>query len=251
MDNIVIENLEVAYGDKKVLKDVNLSIKEGSFVCILGRNGSGKSTLIKTIDGLILPTKGSVKVYGMDTSDEKKIIDIRKLVGIAFQNPDNQIVASVVEEDVAFGLENIGVKASEIRERIDDAMKKLSIYDSKDSLTSKLSGGQKQKVAIAGILAMKSKIIILDEPTSMVDSLGRKDILELSHKLNKEEGITIILISHHADEMIDADRVIVLDDGKVVLDDAPSNILTNVNELSKYGIELPYKYKLLHDIQSR
>lgn len=250
MENIVIKNLDVELGEKKVLKDVNLSINEGSFVCILGKNGSGKSTLVKTINGLALPKSGTVEVYGMDTADETKILDIRKLVGMAFQNPDNQIVASIVEEDVAFGLENIGVETSEIRKRIDEAMKKLSIYDSKDSLTSKLSGGQKQRVAIAGILAMRSKVIILDEPTSMVDSLGRKEILELVHKLNREEGITIILISHHAEEVLGADRVIVLDDGKVALDDTPSNILTNAEKLSTYGIELPYKHRLFHELHT-
>lgn len=177
MNCIEIKNLIVDYNGKNAIDDISLSIEEGEFVCILGRNGSGKSTLVKTINGLIQSTSGDVIVYGMNTKDNNKLLDIRKNVGISFQNPDNQIVSSIVEEDVAFGLENIGVETSSIRERIDEAMKNIGIYDLKDSLTSTLSGGQKQKVSIAGILAMKSKILILDEPTSMIDSEGRMALL--------------------------------------------------------------------------
>lgn len=250
MDSIVVKNLSVSFDEKQVLKNINLNIEEGTFVCLLGKNGSGKSTLVKTFNGLISPTSGDVYVYGMNTKDETKLIDIRKTIGMAFQNPDNQIVASIVEEDVAFGLENLGVESSEIRKRIDEAMKKLSIYDSKDSLTSKISGGQKQRVAIAGILSMKSKIIVLDEPTSMVDSLGRKEILNLVKKLNKEDGITIILISHYTEEIEYADRVLILDDGCIAVDDTPVNLLSDGSILTKYGIELPYKNRLINDLNN-
>lgn len=239
MNCIEIKNLIVDYNGKNAIDDISLSIEEGEFVCILGRNGSGKSTLVKTINGLIQSTSGDVIVYGMNTKDNNKLLDIRKNVGISFQNPDNQIVSSIVEEDVAFGLENIGVETSSIRERIDEAMKNIGIYDLKDSLTSTLSGGQKQKVSIAGILAMKSKILILDEPTSMIDSEGRMALLNTLKKLNKE-GLTIILITHYVEEISCGNRVIVMEKGKIRLDDAPENILLNTEVLDAIGIELPY-----------
>lgn len=239
MNCIEIKNLIVEYNGKKAIDDISLSIKEGEFVCILGRNGSGKSTLAKTINGLIQGTSGDVIVYGMNTKDNDKIIEIRKNVGISFQNPDNQIVSSIVEEDVAFGLENIGIETSLIRERIDEAMKNIGIYELKDSLTSTLSGGQKQKVSIAGILAMKSKILILDEPTSMIDSEGRRALLYTLKRLN-EEGLTIILITHYVEEISCGNRVLVIDEGKIKLDDTPENILLNKEVLDDIGIDLPY-----------
>lgn len=236
---IEIKNLTVSYDEKKVLDNISLNISEGDFLCVLGKNGSGKSTFAKSLNGLVLPQTGDVVVYDMNTKDETKLLDIRKNIGMTFQNPDNQIVASIVEEDVAFGLENLGIESTEIRKRIDETLKRLSIYDLKDKLVSKLSGGQKQKVSIAGILAMKSKIIVLDEPTSMIDVCGRKELLDLVKKLN-EEGITIILISHNVEEIAYAKRVIVLNDGQIRMDDTPKNILLKEEELKTYGIELPY-----------
>lgn len=239
MSCIEIKNLTVTFDEKKALDNISLNISEGEFLCVLGKNGSGKSSFAKSLNGLIMPSAGDVVVYGMNTKDESKLLDIRKSIGMTFQNPDNQIVASIVEEDVAFGLENLGIESTEIRKRIDETLKRLFIYDLKDSLVSKLSGGQKQKVSIAGILAMKSKIIILDEPTSMIDVCSRKELLDLVKKLN-EEGITIILISHNVEEIMYAKRVIVLNDGQIKMDDTPKNILLKGEELNTYGIELPY-----------
>ncbi len=236
---------------KSVLKDITLSIDAGEFICVLGRNGSGKSTLVKCLNGLILPTSGDVYIYDMNTKEEDNLIDIRQKVGMAFQNPDNQIVASIVEEDVAFGLENLGVESSEMQKRIDDALKNLKIFDLKKSMTSKLSGGQKQKVSIAGILAMKSKIIVLDEPTSMIDKAGRIDLLNTVKRLNVEEGITIILISHYVEEINYADRVILLDKGTVALDDTPKNVLLEEEKLKHAGIELPYIPKIANVLSKR
>lgn len=241
---------EVTYR-KSVLKDITLSIDAGKFVCVLGRNGSGKSTLVKCLNGLILPTSGDVYIYGMNTKEENNLIDIRQKVGMAFQNPDNQIVASIVEEDVAFGLENLGIDSSEMQKRIDDALKNLKIFDLKKFMTSKLSGGQKQKVSIAGILAMKSKIIVLDEPTSMIDKAGRIDLLNTVKRLNVEEDITIILISHYVEEINYADRVILLDKGTVVLDDIPKNVLLEEEKLKQAGIELPYIPKIANELCKR
>lgn len=247
MSCISIKNLIVDY-EKRALDNISLDINEGDFVCIIGANGSGKSTLIKSINGLVLPTSGDVLVSGMNTKDEKSIIDIRKKVGMTFQNPDNQIVASIVEEDVAFGLENLGINVDEMHTRIDEALKALSIYDLKNSLTNKLSGGQKQKVSIAGILAMKSDIIMLDEPTCMIDKEGRREVLDTLTKLNKE-GKTIILVSHYVDEITYAKRVLVMNSGKIVLDDTPKNILLNEDKLLSANVELPYIPKLATDLK--
>lgn len=250
MKCIEIKNLIVDFEKKRVLDNISLDIEEGDFICILGKNGSGKSTFAKCINGLVTPTSGEVLVYSMDTKDEKKLLDIRKNVGMTFQNPDNQIVASIVEEDVSFGLENLGIESSEIRKRIDDTMKELNIYAFKDRLVSKLSGGQKQKVSIAGILAMKSKIIVLDEPTSMIDKVSRKDLLNLVKKLN-DSGITIILISHHVEEMMYAKRVLVIDDGKIKIDDTPKNVLLKEKELNECSIELPYIARLTSMLKAK
>ena len=250
MQNIEIKNLIVDFdivnsennnvSQKRALDGVNLTINEGEFVCILGRNGSGKSTLAKCLNALVLPTEGDVLINGMNTKDETKTLDIRKNIGMAFQNPDNQIVASIVEEDIAFGMENLCVDSATMDKRIDEALDILGIKELRYSLTSKLSGGQKQKVSIAGILAMKSKIIVLDEPTSMIDKNGRKDLLDRVQKLNKEEGITIILISHYIDEISYADRVVVLNKGKIVMDNVPREIVLHKDELETSGIMLPY-----------
>ena len=251
MKNVVVEKLNVTYGDKNVLSDVSFSLEEGEFVCVLGKNGSGKSTLAKTLNALILPTSGDVSIYGMNTKDEDKSLEIRKLVGMAFQNPDNQIVASIVEEDVAFGLENIGVPTEEMRVRIDESLKNLEIYDLKEEITSKISGGQKQKVSLAGILAMKSKIMVLDEPTSMIDKKGRVELLNVVKKLNKVENITVLLISHYVEEIMYANRVLVLNDGKIAFDDTPKNILLKGDELLNYGIELPYITNIAYELKKK
>ena len=250
LENIKIENLIVDFdvlntegetiSKKRAIDNISLSINEGEFVCILGKNGSGKSTLAKCLNALILPTSGKVNIYGMNTQNEDDIINIRKNIGMAFQNPDNQIVASIVEEDVAFGMENLAIPSDEMNRRIDESLKSLGIQELREAMTSKLSGGQKQKVSIAGILAMKSKIIVLDEPTSMIDKNGRRDLLDKVKKLNKEEKITVILISHYIEEITYADRVIVLNKGKVVLDDTHKNVLLKEEILNNSGIELPY-----------
>ena len=250
MQNIEVKNLIVDFdvlnaegnvtSKKRALDGISLSIEEGEFICILGRNGSGKSTFAKCLNALILPTDGDVIVNGMNTKDVMKTIDIRKNIGMAFQNPDNQIVASIVEEDIAFGMENLGIDSETMDKRIDEALDSLGIKELRYSMTSKLSGGQKQKISIAGIIAMKSKIIVLDEPTSMIDKNGRVDLLDKVKKLNKEEGITVILISHYIEEISYADRVIVFNKGKVVADDTPKNIVLQKEKLEKAGITLPY-----------
>lgn len=254
MQNIQIKNLIVDFdllnadgnviSKKRAIDGISLSIKEGEFVCILGRNGSGKSTFAKCLNALILPTEGDVIINGMNTKDETKTIDIRKNIGMAFQNPDNQIVASIVEEDIAFGMENLGIDSKTMDKRIDEALESLGIKDLRYSMTSKLSGGQKQKVSIAGIIAMKSKIIVLDEPTSMIDKNGRKDLLDKVKKLNKEENITVILISHYVEEISYADRVLLFSNGKVLADDTPKNIVLEKEKLEEAGITLPYIPKL-------
>lgn len=261
MNNINIKNLIIEFdlldedgaikSRKRVIDNVSFSIAEGEFVCILGKNGSGKSTLAKTLNSLIIPTSGDVEVYGLNTKIEDNIPKIRQLVGMAFQNPDNQIVASIVEEDIAFGLENIGIESLEIRNRIDDAMKNLEIYNLKDSIVSKLSGGQKQKVSIAGILAMKPKVIVLDEPTSMIDKVGRIDLLDTVKRLNKEENITIILISHYIEEITYADKVILLNHGKVAEIDTPDNILLKSDLLYDAGLDMPYIAKIATELKKR
>lgn len=261
MKNVVIKNLIVDYdvydsegnvvSKKRALDDVSLSINEGEFVCVLGRNGSGKSTLAKCLNALIVPTLGDVEIYGMNTKDEDKVLDIRKNVGMAFQNPDNQIVASIVEEDVAFGMENLAIPSDEMERRIDESLKTLGISELRDAMTSKLSGGQKQKVSIAGILAMKSKIIVLDEPTSMIDKNGRKDLLDRVKKLCIEENITVILISHFVEEIVYADRVVVFGKGKLLLDGTPKDILLNESELNRAGIELPYIPRLATRLKAK
>lgn len=259
MENISIKNLIVDFditneeneiiSKKRVINNISLSINEGEFICIIGKNGSGKSTLVKCLNALILPSAGDVIVYGMNTKDESHLIDIRKNIGMAFQNPDNQIVASIVEEDVAFGMENLGLESSEMDKRIDEALDTLGILESRYSQTNKLSGGQKQKVSLAGILCMKSKILVLDEPTSMIDKNGRIDLLNKVYELNKKEGITVILISHYIEEITYADRVLVMNNGIIINDDTPKNIVLKDDILKEAGVELPYITRLSKNLK--
>ena len=261
MQNIIIKNLivdfdiynndSVVVGKKRAIDDIWLSINEGDFVCLIGQNGSGKSTLAKCLNALVLPTSGDVLIYGLNTKDESKVIDIRKNVGMAFQNPDNQIVASIVEEDIAFGMENLGYDSVTMDKRINDSLDCLGIKNLRFSMTSKLSGGQKQKVSIAGILSMKSKIIVLDEPTSMIDKNSRKDLLDEVKKLNVEEGITVILISHYIEEISYSNRVLVLSKGKILIDDTPNNVLLETEKLNEARISLPYIPKLANELKIR
>lgn len=221
-----------------VLNDVSLNVKKGEYVCILGRNGSGKSTLSRLINGLLLPTEGDVEVFSMKTSDKDSLFKIRNRVGMVFQNPDNQMVATLVEDDVAFGPENIGLPREEIGERIDFALNATDMQNYRHQAGQKLSGGQKQRVAIAGVLAIKPDILILDESTSMLDSKGRKEVLDVVKKLN-DNGITVIAITHYMDEAVNASRVVVLDNGKIVIDGTPSEVFSNAEKMMEYGLDLP------------
>lgn len=236
-------------GKSRVLSDINLSIKEGSFVAILGHNGSGKSTLAKHFNGILIPSSGKVLVDGIDTSDESRIYDIRQTVGMVFQNPDNQIVATIVEEDVAFALENLGVPPDEIRRRVDEALKTVDMYDYKDHAPHRLSGGQKQRVAIAGIIAMRPRCIVMDEPTAMLDPKGRKEIMATIKMLNREHGITVVLITHYMEEAAKADRVVVIDKGKILLDDVPKKIFSQVELLKSVGLDVPQATELMYELR--
>lgn len=229
-----------------VLQNLNLSIEKGSFVAILGHNGSGKSTIAKLTNGILFADKGEVYVDGQLVKDDDTVFDIRKKVGMVFQNPDNQIVSSIVEEDVAFGVENLGVPPEECRRRVDEALKTVGMYEYRTKSPSKLSGGQKQRVAVAGIIAMKPMCIVLDEPTAMLDPSGRKEVLETVKKLNREEGITILLITHYMDEAVQADRVVVIDDGIIKMDDTPENVFSQVDELKSLGLDVPQSTELVY-----
>lgn len=226
------------------VKDINLDIRKGEFVAVLGHNGSGKSTLAKLTNAILTPAKGSVTVNGMDTSDEKLINKIRQNVGMVFQNPDNQIIATIVEDDVAFGPENLGVPPGEIRERVDSALKEVGMYDCRHREPHKLSGGQKQRVAIAGILAMQTDCMVLDEPTAMLDPRGRIEVMNTVMRLNKEMGITILYITHFMDEAVCADRVVVMDDGAILLDSNPRDVFSNVDLLKSVGLDVPQAAEL-------
>lgn len=229
-----------------VLKNFNLTIEKGSFVAILGHNGSGKSTTAKLINGINIAQSGEVIVDGQKVEDNDTIFDIRRKVGMVFQNPDNQIVSSIVEEDVAFGVENLGVEPKEIRERVDNALKTVGMYEHRLKAPNKLSGGQKQRVAVAGIIAMKPMCIVLDEPTAMLDPSGRREVMNTVKKLNKEEGITIVLITHYMDEAVQADRVVVMDDGQIKLDDTPRNVFAKVDEIKALGLDVPQSTELVY-----
>ena len=252
---IQTESLRFAYpadeGQKPVyaLRGVDITIEKGSFVVILGHNGSGKSTLAKTFNAVLLPAGGKVCVEGMDTLDENLLLAIRQRVGMVFQNPDNQIVANVVEEDVAFAPENLGIPPAEIRQRVDDALKAVNMYDHREHAPHLLSGGQKQRVAIAGVIAMQPRCIVLDEPTAMLDPIGRKDVLRTIKALNRERGVTVVLITHHMDEAAQADRLIVMAKGKVVADGAPKAVFSQVEELRKVGLTVPQTTQLLWELR--
>ncbi|MDR1755050.1 MAG: energy-coupling factor transporter ATPase [Eubacterium sp.] len=228
------------------LRRINLEIKKGEFIALLGHNGSGKSTLAKHFNGILTPDEGSLFVDGMDVSDEALVYDIRQTIGMVFQNPDNQIVATIVEEDVAFALENLGVPPGDIRARIDEAMKTTGIYDFRRHAPHQLSGGQKQRVAIAGIIAMEPACLVLDEPTAMLDPKGRKEIMKTIKKLNREKGITVVLITHYMEEATQADRVVVMDKGKIIMDGAPKQIFSQVRRLKEVGLDVPQATELMY-----
>lgn len=227
-----------------VLDGVDLEIREGSFVAVLGHNGSGKSTLAKHLNAILLPTGGKVWVNGMDTVDDNLLLDIRRTVGMVFQNPDNQIVANVVEEDVAFAPENLGVPSEEIRRRVDEALAMVGMSEFATHAPHLLSGGQKQRIAIAGVIAMRPKCVVMDEPTAMLDPVGRAEVLGTIHKLNREHGITVVLITHHMDEAAQADRLVVMSKGKVIADGPPKEVFQNVEELKAVGLTVPETVEL-------
>ena len=229
-----------------VFEDLSLTIEEGSFVAILGSNGCGKSTLAKHFNSILLPCGGKVYVCGMDTSDEEKLIAVRRTVGMVFQNPDNQIVANVVEEDVAFGPENLGVASPAIRQRVDNALKQVGMYNYREHAPHLLSGGQKQRIAIAGVIAMEPKCIVLDEPTAMLDPKGRREVLDTIVRLNAEKKITVVLITHHMDEAARAQRVVVLHKGQVVLDGSPCKVFAQVDQLHSIGLAAPDTVELCY-----
>lgn len=231
------------------LRGVNVSVEKGSFVVVLGHNGSGKSTLAKHMNAVLLPTGGKVYVSGMDTADDALLLEIRRRVGMVFQNPDNQLVANVVEEDVAFAPENLGVPSEEIRRRVDNALKAVGMESFMLHAPHQLSGGQKQRIAIAGVIAMEPECIVLDESTAMLDPAGRREVLDTVRRLNREKGITIVLITHHMDEAAMADRLIVMDGGEMVMDGVPSEILTRRDELRAIGLDVPHTVDLLHGLR--
>ena len=239
------ENVE---GVDRALDGLNLDIEEGSFVAILGHNGSGKSTFAKQVNGILAPTEGTVLISGMDTRDEDHIWDIRRTAGMVFQNPDNQIIGTVVEEDVGFGPENMGVPTEDIWQRVDDSLRKVGMLAYRHHSPNKLSGGQKQRVAIAGVMAMKPKCIILDEPTAMLDPNGRKDVIRTVHELNRREKITVLLITHYMEEAVDADRIVVMDEGKMVMDGTPREIFSRVKELKRYSLDVPQVTELADEL---
>ncbi len=249
---IKAEHLRYAYNTaetdsiKFVLDDIDLSIQQGEFVAVLGHNGCGKSTLAKHFNGLLLPSGGTVYVDGMDTKDENFYWDIRKTAGMVFQNPDNQLVATVVEEDVAFAPENLGIPSEEIRARVDDALKAVGMYDLRHHAPHLLSGGQKQRVAIAGVIAMQPKCIIFDEPTAMLDPKGRQEVIETIQRLKAEKNLTVVLITHYMEEAVKADRVIVMDKGKIVLDDVPKNVFSEVRLMKGLGLDVPQVTELCY-----
>lgn len=246
------ENVSFNYNSdndtNEVLQNFNLKIEKGSFVSILGHNGSGKSTVARLMNGLRMPTEGKVIVDGLDTSLSENEFEIKKKVGLVFQNPDNQIIATIVEDDVAFGPENLGLSHNELRERVDNALKAVDMYDYRQKAPHLLSGGQKQRIAIAGILAITPECIVLDEPTAMLDPIGRKEVLSTIMKLNKEKGITVVLITHYMDEAALADRIVVMDSGSIILDNTPQNVFKEVDKLKSAGLNVPqsaeFAYKL-------
>ncbi|MCR5717753.1 MAG: energy-coupling factor transporter ATPase [Oscillospiraceae bacterium] len=230
------------------LRDVSLTIRKGSFTAVLGHNGSGKSTFAKHINAILLPEEGTMRVDGMDTADESCLFAIRQKAGMVFQNPDNQIVATIVEEDVAFAPENLGVEPKEIRRRVDEALKAVGMYEYRNHAPSQLSGGQKQRVAIAGVIAMQPDCIVLDEPTAMLDPKGRQEVMETIRRLNREQGITIVLITHYMEEAAEADRVVVIDSGEVVMDDTPPKVFSQVEKMKALGLDVPQVTELAWEL---
>ena len=252
---IKFDNVSFAYdvegeeAAKQAVKDFSLDVPQGQFLAVLGHNGCGKSTVAKLINGILVPNEGKVTVEEMDTSDEDKTIEIRKTVGMVFQNPDNQIVATIVEDDVAFGPENLGVEPVEIRKRVDNALKSVGMYEFRKREPHRLSGGQKQRVAIAGVLAMNTKCIVMDEPTAMLDPQGRKEVMDTVIKLNKEMGITVILITHYMDEAVRADRVVVMDGGHICMDGAPKEVFRQVEKVKSLGLDVPQATELAYRLR--
>ena len=247
---IEIENLHYTYpGDElESLCGISMKIEKGSFVAVLGHNGSGKSTLAKHLNAILIPGEGRVLVNGMDTADEDKLIDIRRTVGMVFQNPDNQIVANVVEDDVAFAPENLGVPSEKIRQRVDTALKQVDMYDFRLHAPHLLSGGQKQRVAIAGVIAMEPEVIVLDEPTAMLDPKGRREVIDTVTKLCREKGITVVLITHHMSECIDADRLVVMSNGSVVADGTPQQVFAQVELMQSEGLAVPATTEIMYEL---
>lgn len=253
-DAISVNELRFSYPSQtddppvSVFDGLHVNIEEGSFVAVLGRNGCGKSTFAKHCNAILLPEGGSVQVFGMDTRDEALLLEIRRTVGMVFQNPDNQMVANVVEEDVAFAPENLGVPSDEIRRRVDDALKAVGMYDYRTHAPHLLSGGQKQRVAIAGVIAMQPRCIVLDEPTAMLDPHGREDVMRTIETLNREKGITVILITHHMTEAIRADRVIVMEEGRILTDGTPKEVFTQVELLKSAGLDVPATTQIIYEL---
>lgn len=259
MNIIEVKNLSFEYpitddegnviGGNKVLEDISLDIPEGQFLAILGHNGCGKSTLAKHFNGMLVGNSGKVYVNGIDTADDDKIYDIRQTVGMVFQNPDNQLVATIVEEDVAFAPENLGIPPEEIRERVDEALNAVDMYKYRLHSAHQLSGGQKQRIAIAGIIAMRPRCIVLDEPTAMLDPKGRKSVMKTIKRLNSEFGITVILITHYMDEAAQAERVVVMDKGRIIMDDVPQKIFSQVDRMNEVGLDVPQVTQLAYELR--
>lgn len=254
MDSIIsVKDVTYEYKDEETtvaaVKALSLEIERGSFTVILGHNGSGKSTLAKMLNGLNKPTSGDIFVDGINTKDEENEIEVKRKVGMVFQNPDNQIIASIVEEDVAFGPENLGVPPKEIKKRVDDALRAVDMLEFKESTPHRLSGGQKQRIAIAGIIAMQPECLVLDEPTAMLDPKGRAEIIETLIRLNKEKGITVVLITHYMEEAQNADRVLVMNDGEIIADDKPKVIFSDVERLKRVGLDVPQTAELLYNLK--
>lgn len=253
---IKLENVSFSYDNnvgplkQVVIREMNLSIDEGEFIALIGQNGCGKSTLAKMFNALILPNAGRITVDGMDTKDEDKLFKIRRRVGLVLQNPDNQIVASIVEEDVAFGPENLGIEPNEIRKRVNEALNAVGMYEHRSKAPYKLSGGQKQRVAIAGIIAMRPKCIIFDEPTSMLDPRGRSEVIDTITRLNRDHGISVILITHYMQEAVLADRVLVMNEGRLVMDDSPRAVFSDIDLIKGYNLDIPQATQLIYDLKA-
>ena len=251
MNIIEFKNVHYLYSDyeEETIKGIDLCIEKGSFTVVLGRNGSGKSTLAKLTNAILIPTEGEALINGISTADESKLIDIRSEVGLVFQNPDNQIVANVVEEDVAFAPENLGVPSEEIRDRVTGSLKQVGMYELRKHAPHLLSGGQKQRIAIAGVLAMQPEIIVLDEPTAMLDPQGREDVVNAVTKLCREKGFTVLMITHHMEECIGADRLIVMSDGLIAADGTPASVFSDVEKMESLGLDVPETVRILYDLK--